>query len=225
MEVKLIVIGGKNAGRVVPVSVERFLIGRAEECHLRPNSDLVSRNHCAISIRDGRVTLHDFGSRNGTLVNGQRVNGEAVLRAGDHLRVGPLEFEVAIEVNLAGQKKPKVSSLEEAAARTVESAAAKSSEQELDISSWVGDTVDGAADTKAMKTAESGTTAIHVPSPTEVQSAPESEQEKKSGLEKADEKKKPPLKSAGPAHGLKRPKSADSQSAAAETLRAFFNRK
>jgi hypothetical protein len=132
---------------------------------------------------------------------------------------------VAFEVNLAGQKKPKVNSLEEAAARTVETAAAKPAEQELDIANWVADTVDVSADTKSMATAQAGATATGAPSPTEIQSASADKPEAVEGPEKPDEKKKPQPKSPSPANGMKKPKTVDSQSAAAETLRAFFNRK
>jgi len=224
MDVKLIVVGGKNAGRVVPVTGGKFLIGRAEDCHLRPNSDAVSRHHCAITLQAGRVTIADLGSRNGTLVNGQRIKGEEELKSGDHLRVGPLEFQVAIEVTLGGQKRPKVHSVEEAAARTVETAAAKPPGAELDVSSWVTDTVDGTTDTKSMTASRTAAGVANTPPPADKTPSPEGEQGEKETKEEKKQKKPQPA-SPSAIHGLKKPKAADSQSAAAETLRAFFNRK
>jgi pSer/pThr/pTyr-binding forkhead associated (FHA) protein len=41
--------------------------------------------------------VRDLGSRNGTLVNGVRIEGEHVLKSGDKLVVGPLRFEVVVE--------------------------------------------------------------------------------------------------------------------------------
>jgi hypothetical protein len=47
----------------------------------------ISRAHCTLQRRDGSAVVRDH-SRHGTYVNGERVEGEAVLAAGDRLRVG-----------------------------------------------------------------------------------------------------------------------------------------
>ena len=47
----------------------------------------VSRRHCTLQIEDGQVLVHDH-SRYGTTLNGHRVDGSAVLHAGDVLRFG-----------------------------------------------------------------------------------------------------------------------------------------
>ena len=70
MDVRLVVQGGKNHGQAIPVRGPKFVIGPAEECQLRPGSDLVSRQHCVILMAEGYVAIRDFGSRNGTYVNG-----------------------------------------------------------------------------------------------------------------------------------------------------------
>ena len=84
MQVKLKVARGAQAGQEIPVPTARFLVGRGEECHLRPRSDAVSRRHCALSVEENRVTVHDFGSKNGTYVNGERVNGNGPCMDGDN---------------------------------------------------------------------------------------------------------------------------------------------
>lgn len=122
MDVKLIVSAGKNAGQALSVAGPKFFIGRSEECQLRPHSDQVSRHHCVILVDEGYVGIRDFGSKNGTFVNGSRVKMEQELRNGDQLQIGPLEFEVQLSVSVGGKKKPKVQSVGEAAARTVQSA-------------------------------------------------------------------------------------------------------
>jgi pSer/pThr/pTyr-binding forkhead associated (FHA) protein len=98
MHVSLIVEGGVHAGRVIPIQVPEFRIGRDTNCHLRPASEDVSREHCAIVIRpDHRVFLKDFGSRNGTILNHRMlVHGEVQLEHGDLIEVGPLIFKIAI---------------------------------------------------------------------------------------------------------------------------------
>jgi pSer/pThr/pTyr-binding forkhead associated (FHA) protein len=75
MEVRLKVVGGKNAGHELILAGPKFFIGRAEDCQLRPKSDLVSRHHCVILVEEGFVAIRDFGSKNGTLINGQAVAG------------------------------------------------------------------------------------------------------------------------------------------------------
>lgn len=96
LEAELRVASGKQSGHVIPLVESRFLIGREEDCHLRPNSDLVSRHHCVFKLDDYSLRVRDLGSTNGTFVNGERLRGEVMLNTGDRVTVGKLEFEVAI---------------------------------------------------------------------------------------------------------------------------------
>ena len=118
MQVRLKVIGGKNDGREIKISVPKFIIGRGEDAHLRPSSDLVSRNHCAICIANGKVTVEDMGSRNGTFINGDQIEATHNVQVGDTLRVGRLQFELIVDHAQPGAKKPKVENVIEAATRT-----------------------------------------------------------------------------------------------------------
>jgi hypothetical protein len=60
----------------------------------------VSRRHCTVLVEQGRVLVHDH-SRYGTRLNGHRIEGSAVLHAGDTLQVGqpPLELFLVGEVD------------------------------------------------------------------------------------------------------------------------------
>jgi predicted component of type VI protein secretion system len=108
MELKLIVLAGAKQGTEIPLKKDRFIIGRAKECTLRAGSEAISRRHCAIVRSDGRWTVRDLGSRNGTHVNEVKIEQEVPLNAGDELRVGPLKFMVA-SVASNGAAEPKVS--------------------------------------------------------------------------------------------------------------------
>jgi pSer/pThr/pTyr-binding forkhead associated (FHA) protein len=97
MAVMLKVRGGKQDGRQIKISqTKKYLIGRGEDCHLRPRCEQVGRHHCALMIEEPDVTIRDLGSANGTFVNGERVHFPLGLKTGDLIRVGTLEFEVFI---------------------------------------------------------------------------------------------------------------------------------
>jgi len=123
MHIKLKVTSGSHAGKEIAVTKSRFLIGRGQNCHLRPQSDMVSREHCEITVEGGKVTAKDMGSRNGTIVNGDVIDGPREIKMGDLLKVGPLEFEVMIDHSPGGAKRSKVKSVQQAAARTAKSGA------------------------------------------------------------------------------------------------------
>jgi pSer/pThr/pTyr-binding forkhead associated (FHA) protein len=108
MNVHLTVVQGRPQGKTIPVAGTRFLIGRGEACQLRPNSELVSREHAELLVRADGVLLHDLGSRNGTWVNGTALTGPARLRDGDRVQVGTLVFAVSIR-GRAGAAMPPAS--------------------------------------------------------------------------------------------------------------------
>lgn len=98
MKVSLVVATGAHEGRMIPITGPQFLIGRDPQCHLRPASQAISKLHCAVLVRDGKVYVKDFGSTNGTLVNEALVqDAEVAVEDGMSLRVGPLDFRVKIE--------------------------------------------------------------------------------------------------------------------------------
>jgi DNA-binding winged helix-turn-helix (wHTH) protein len=64
------------------------LVGRGESCRVRLPSARVSRVHARVRAEDGRVTLEDAGSKNGTWVNGARLQGPVALSDGDEVSFG-----------------------------------------------------------------------------------------------------------------------------------------
>src|SRR5512135_431100 len=97
MKVQLIVVQGKPEGKTIPLLGPVFRIGRGETCHLRPNSEQVSREHAEFTISAETVVIRDLKSRNGTLVNGRAITDSHVLKDRDLVRIGPLTFAVSIE--------------------------------------------------------------------------------------------------------------------------------
>lgn len=135
MKVKFKVVGGKSDGKEIPVPGDQFIIGREEGCQLRVGSDAISRKHSCLFKKDGALFIKDLGSRNGTVVNGTKITAETQLNSGDKLAIGPLQLEVLIEYDLAGDKLAKVKDVKDVVARTVQKAEAKAkaSEDELDL--------------------------------------------------------------------------------------------
>ncbi len=98
MELSLMVLSGsRRAGMQIAIPRRPFFIGRDDNCHLRPQSPFVSRRHCVLLRRGGRLLVQDLGISNGTIVNDHRIDGIKELVHGDRLGVGPLLFQICFE--------------------------------------------------------------------------------------------------------------------------------
>jgi pSer/pThr/pTyr-binding forkhead associated (FHA) protein len=98
MSIQLQVVLGKQRGKHLTFAPGEFVFGRGPECHVRPNSELVSRQHCMLTVAKEKklASIRDLGSVNGTLVNGTRVREEQVLYDGDRIQLGPFVLLVKI---------------------------------------------------------------------------------------------------------------------------------
>jgi serine/threonine-protein kinase len=99
MRVRLTVEEGPSQGRTFTFENDDvFVVGRAPQAHLRlPRDDpYFSRLHFVVEVRPPVCRLVDTGSRNGTYLNGQRVQ-EAELRAGDRIRAGRTVLRLDVE--------------------------------------------------------------------------------------------------------------------------------
>jgi hypothetical protein len=63
-------------------------VGRMADCWLTLEDDLISRYHARLHVTDDRLEVEDLGSRNGTYVNGDRIEGRVELCNGDRVRFG-----------------------------------------------------------------------------------------------------------------------------------------
>lgn len=89
MDAQLKVLSGPFAGRVIPVTKSRYVIGRELDCDCRLNDESVSRRHCVLMLDDRGLRVRDLRSKNGTLVNRSRIGtGDVFLSDGDVLGVG-----------------------------------------------------------------------------------------------------------------------------------------
>lgn len=95
MKARIHVVGGPRAGETMEIGAGKLIIGREEDCHLRPDSEFVSRHHCVLLLDDYTLRVRDLGSKNGTFVNGDRVGtGETILQHDDRVSVGEMTFVI-----------------------------------------------------------------------------------------------------------------------------------
>lgn len=75
--------------RRVPVDRSPWTVGRDTTCDLVISDTAVSRVHATLKVLPEGLAIVDEGSRNGVLVNDEKVAGTRHLRAGDAIRIGP----------------------------------------------------------------------------------------------------------------------------------------
>jgi diguanylate cyclase (GGDEF)-like protein len=89
-------VAGPLAGAVFEASSD-LRIGRAPAADVRCNDPTVSREHAAVRRRGDALFIEDLGSRNGTVVNGQRIERSTRLWEGQRVDLGALSFRVVRE--------------------------------------------------------------------------------------------------------------------------------
>lgn len=224
MMVRLKVLSGKSAGKEIKLRPGQFVIGRSDGCDLRPRTDAVSRKHCVFLVGEEGVRVRDLKSRNGTEVNGKKIEQEVELKAGDRITVGPLQFELIIKKQTADGPQPVPSAPKRPQGTTVaqgkqQAGGGSGSVADEDVFSWLveGDEVDREArladpETRQFKMGKSDradTETVDMGG------------EAATGDTNAGKKKKEPGKLPKPPS--KAP-TENSQEAAADALREFFKR-
>lgn len=89
----LTVVGGR-----IELPLNRsFSLGRDSACDIPVADATCSRRHAQLSVGaiEEIVYVIDLGSRNGTLVNDERIQGRATLKHGDRLQIGATVFLVS----------------------------------------------------------------------------------------------------------------------------------
>jgi anti-sigma regulatory factor (Ser/Thr protein kinase) len=80
------------------------VIGRAPQCKIQLLSRAVSRRHARVEVGDqGETIISDMGTKNGIKLNGQRIQGAAVIGEGDVLVVGDVSMVFRTASRLVAQ--------------------------------------------------------------------------------------------------------------------------
>jgi hypothetical protein len=97
-------VAGKDQGREFPLPQDLFIvIGRVSDVDILLLDEKVSRKHAKISTFDGKVTIEDLASRNGTFVNGARIRSTE-LKEDDLIIIGSSTMKL-LSIN---ELKPRV---------------------------------------------------------------------------------------------------------------------
>jgi DNA-binding winged helix-turn-helix (wHTH) protein len=64
------------------------VLGRDPDVAVWIDLNSVSRHHARVVVTEGAAQLEDLGSKNGTLLNGERVTASAPLANGDRIKIG-----------------------------------------------------------------------------------------------------------------------------------------
>jgi two-component system, cell cycle response regulator len=91
------VIKGPRAGEVLTVDRGDAVLGRGEDADLRIQDPSLSRTHVRFERDGDTLTVTDLDSMNGTLVEGQRVQGTQRLKSGDLLTLGNVVVRFAVQ--------------------------------------------------------------------------------------------------------------------------------
>jgi len=96
MNINLCLLKKDGTRKLFPLPCPVTTIGRRKDCDLCIPLASVSRRHCELYIDKGCLMVRDLGSRNGTFLNGGRVD-EVAINAGDALQIGEVSFVVQID--------------------------------------------------------------------------------------------------------------------------------
>ncbi|HID75551.1 MAG TPA: FHA domain-containing protein [Planctomycetaceae bacterium] len=88
---ELVPLGG---GDPIPLLKKTLLLGRRESCDVVLRFSNVSTHHCQLTLREGYWYVKDLNSRNGTKVNGVRVEGERRIDPGATLHIARHRYQL-----------------------------------------------------------------------------------------------------------------------------------
>jgi hypothetical protein len=72
-------------------------LGRASSNTVIVEDPFASSEHALLYRRDGRWWLEDLNSRNGTLLNGERLRAAAIVATGDEVGIGGVRLRIELE--------------------------------------------------------------------------------------------------------------------------------
>lgn len=81
----------------VAIAANPFVIGRSPSCSLPIDEPLASREHANVVFESGTFWLVDNGSRNGTMLNDEKITTKKELRDGDEIGIGATRIKFVLD--------------------------------------------------------------------------------------------------------------------------------
>lgn len=81
------ILKGPKAGQLIELAKDKNVIGRHPDCEIMLDANAVSRQHAQVLHAGEQFEVEDLNSRNGTFVNGDKVQGRRVLQDNDRLKI------------------------------------------------------------------------------------------------------------------------------------------
>jgi pSer/pThr/pTyr-binding forkhead associated (FHA) protein len=75
-------------GESIALPHGQLVIGRDRGCAVQIDAESVSRQHARLIVTERDVSIRDLGSKNGTWVDGERIDGAVPLTDGASFRLG-----------------------------------------------------------------------------------------------------------------------------------------
>lgn len=82
--------------RRVTLAAGRYQVGRDQECDVVLDDTSVSRRHAGLRVAGASLVVEDLGSKNGTHVNGRRIDAPTEAADGDSIAFGTVQATVVI---------------------------------------------------------------------------------------------------------------------------------
>ncbi len=87
------VLNGSQAGQIYPLKMGKNVVGRAPQCEVHFKAVGVSKEHAQIFLTDDKIILSDLNSRNGTFVNGVKIQNQRI-GLGDKISLNDIIFDI-----------------------------------------------------------------------------------------------------------------------------------
>ena len=128
---KLRILTGEKVGLEFPANQLRLIIGRELTCNIVLDEPVLSRRHCVVSHEGDKYYISDLKSKNGTYLNGQRIDKQ-------ELEDGDLSLEESLKAFEEGMDlvkfcSKKLEEVEQKVTRLIKESEGKYSHQPFEI--------------------------------------------------------------------------------------------
>src|SRR5438093_9933270 len=97
MRARLVIVRGEGTPPSYQLDPARFLsLGRSRDSDIVLHDEHASRHHAQVHCQDGRWFIRDRDARNGTRVNGVRVEGEVELPDGCEIAIADMRLRFVV---------------------------------------------------------------------------------------------------------------------------------